>query len=464
MMASTGKYQIDMCHGPLLSKIVLVALPLMAANVMQVLFNAVDILVIGRYADKTALAAVGSCVILITTILSFFLGLSVGATVLVARGIGSRDRGATARSVHTAIALALYGGILLAVVCIAVAKPMLKLMETPAEVLPKALLYMWLSALGIPLILLFTFGNSIMSATGDTRRPLVYMVVAGVVKVALNLLLVRSFALDVVGAASATLVSNALSAFLILRALTGVRGGTRLYWKFVRIYRPNLTEMLKIGVPAGIQGSVFGISNVIIQSTINSFGTDTMAGNTAAVSIETTVYVASSAFYSTVMSFVGQNHGAKEYKRIVKSIWHCLWLSMASSALVGWAAYFSGPYLLPVYNADPNVVHHGLIRLNYVVTTYFIAAAMDITGGALRGLGHSLTPMLVSVGGICVFRIFWVFCVLPFRRDMGMLLVSYPISWVLVLAVNGSILFFVCRRLFRDPEGGADLKSRRMVL
>ncbi len=446
----TGKYQIDMCHGPLLSKIVLVALPLMAANVMQVLFNAVDILVIGRYADKTALAAVGSCVILITTILSLFFGLSVGANVLVARCIGAQDRGATARSIHTAIALALYGGMLLGVVCIAVSKPMLKLMETPEEVLPKALLYMWISSLSIPFILLYNFGNSIMSATGDTRRPLLYMIVAGGVKVALNLLLVRSFALDVVGAALATLVSNALSAFLILRALAGLSGSTRLRRKFVRIYWPDLREMLRIGIPAGIQSSVFGVSNVIIQSTINSFGTDTMAGNTAAVSIETTVYVASSAFYCTVMSFVGQNHGAKKYRRIVRSIRYCLLLSMASSALVGWAAYFSGPYLLPVYNPDPEVVHQGLIRLNYVVTTYFIAAAMDITGGALRGLGHSLTPMLVSVAGICAFRIFWIVCILPCRRDMGMLLVSYPISWVLVLAVNGAILGFVIRRLFRE--------------
>ena len=174
-----------------------------------------------------------------------------------------------------------------------------------------------------------------------------------------------------------------------------------------------------------------------------------MAGNTAAVSIESTVYVASSAFYCTVMSFVGQNHGAKQYGRIAKSIWYCLFLSMASSALVGWAAYFSGPYLLPVYTSDPAVVQQGLIRLNYVVTTYFIAAAMDITGGALRGLGHSLAPMLVSVAGICAFRIFWIIWILPFRRDMGMLLVSYPISWVLVLVVNGAILCFVCRKLFR---------------
>ena len=449
-MGSGSKYQIDMCHGPLLSKIVLVALPLMAANVIQVLFNAVDMVVIGRYADKPALAAVGSCAVLISMILSLFFGLSVGANVIVARHIGERDREETARSVHTAIAIALYGGILLALAGVAAAKPVLVLMETPVEVLPKSTLYMWLYSLGIPLILLFNFGNSIMSATGDTRRPLVYMIVGGAVKVALNLLLVRTFALDVVGAALATLISNAVAAFLILRALSGLRDSTRLCRKQVRFHAANLADILKIGIPAGVQSSLFGISNVIIQSSINSFGTDTMAGNAAAVSIETAVYVASSAFYYAVISFVGQNHGAKKYKRIAKSIWYCLLLSMASSVLVGWAAYFSGPYVLPLYNPDPAVVRLGLIRLDYVVTTYFIAAAMDITAGALRGLGHSLTPMIVSVLGICAFRIFWVVWILPFRRDMGTLLVSYPISWILVLAVNGAILFFVCRKLFRD--------------
>lgn len=449
-MAAGSKYQIDMCHGPLLGRIVLVALPLMAANVTQVLFNAVDILVIGRYADKAALAAVGSCAVLIATILSLFFGLAVGANVLVARCIGARDRGGTFRAVHTAIAIAFYGGILLGGICAAVSHPVLALMETPAEVLPKATLYMVLYSLSIPFILLYNFGNSIMSATGDTRRPFVYMIAAGAVKVFFNLLLVRSFALDVTGVAAATLISNALPAFLVLRALAGARDCTRLYRKFVRFYGPSVKEILRIGIPAGVQSSVFGISNVIIQSTINSFGTDVMAGNAAAVSIESVVYVASSAFYYTVMSFVGQNHGAKKYKRIVRSIFCCLILSMASSALLGWTAYLTGPYTLPLYNPDPEVVRQGLIRLNYVVTTYFIAAAMDIAGGALRGLGRSLTPMIVSVIGICAFRIFWVVCILPFRRDMDTLLVSYPVSWVLVLAVNGTILFFVCRQLFRD--------------
>ena len=450
MTTSTGKYQIDMCHGPLLGKIVLVALPLMAANVIQMLFNAVDILVIGRYADKAAMAAVGSCAVLIATIQSLFIGLSIGANVIVARHIGARDGKETAHSVHTAIAIAFYGGLLLAVASAAVAKPVLVLMETPAEVLPKSTLYMRLYSLSIPFVLLFNFGNSIMSATGDTRRPLVCMSIAGAVKVGLNLLLVRSFALGVVGAALATLISNALSVFLILRALIGLRDSTRLCLKSVRFHASNFADILKIGIPAGIQSSLFGISNVIIQSSINSFGTDTIAGNAAAVSIESTVYVASSAFCYAVISFVGQNHGAKKYTRIAKSIRYCLLLSMAGTAVVGWTVYFSGPYVLPLYNSDEEVVRQGLIRLDYVVTTYFIAAAMDITGGALRGLGHSLTPMIVSVAGICVFRIFWVFCILPLRRSMGMLLVSYPISWILVLAVNGAILFFVCRKLFRE--------------
>ena len=446
----SGKYQIDMCHGPLFSKILMMALPLMAANVMQVLFNVIDMIVIGRYASKTALAAVGSCGPLITMILSIFFGISAGANVLVARYIGARNREQTARSVHTAIAVALYGGILLAVVGIAVAKPMLVFMATPENVLPKSSLYMWLFSLSIPPVLLYNFGNSIMRATGDTRRPLIFMTIAGVVKVVLSIILVGAFSMDVAGVAIATLVSNAIAAALALRALTGARDSTRLYWKFIRIYWSNLGDILKIGIPAGIQSSVFAISNVIIQSTINSFGTDVMAGNAAAGSLEGLVYMAFLSYYYTVMSFVGQNHGAKKYKRILRSIFYCLFLSMGTATLLGWAAYLTGPYTLPLYNPDPEVVRQGLLRLNYLVTTYFLCGAMDIASGSLRGLGHSLTPMIVSLLGACAFRVFWIYWILPFKPDMDTLLLSYPVSWVLVLAVNGTILFFVCRKLFRD--------------
>ena len=449
-MSSGNKYQIDMCHGPLLSKIMLVALPLMAANVIQVLFTVVDMVVIGRYADKAAMAAVGSCGALITTILSLFVGMSTGANVLVARYIGARNREQTARSVHTAIAIAVYGGILLAVVGVAISRPVLVLMKTPDEVLPKSSLYMWLYSLSIPFILLYNFGNSIMRATGDTRRPLIFMIVAGVVKVILNILLVKVLPLDVAGVAIATIVSNAISALLVVRALTQLRGSTRLYWRFVRIYGSNLVDILRFGIPAGVSSAVFGLSNVVIQSTINSFGTVVMAGNAAAGNLENIVYMTFLSYYYTVISFVGQNHGAKKYKRIVRSVFYCLGLSVSTAVVMGWLAYLTGPYTLPIYNPDPEVVKQGLLRLNYLVTTYFICGAMDIAGGALRGLGYAVTPMVVSLLGACAFRVLWIQFVMPHSWKMSTLLLSYPISWVLVLVVNALILFFVCRKLFRE--------------
>ena len=448
-MSLGNKYQVDMCHGPLLSKIMLVALPLMAANEIQTLFSVVDMVVIGRYADKAALAAVGSCGALITTILSLFVGMSTGANVLVARYIGARNREQTARSVHTAIAIAVYGGIFLAIVGVAISKPVLLAMKTPDEVLPKAALYMWLYSLSIPFVLLYNFGNSIMRATGDTRRPLLYMIVAGVVKVILNILLVKVLPLDVAGVAIATIISNAISAHLVIRALTRLRGGTRLYWRFVRFYGSNLKDILKIGIPAGVSSAVFGLSNVVIQSTINSFGTVVMAGNAAAGNLENIVYMAFLSYYYTVISFVGQNHGAKKYKRLVRSVFYCLGLSVSTATVVGWLAYFTGPYTLPIYNPDPEVVRQGTLRLHYLVTTYFLCGAMDIAGGALRGLGYSLTPMVVSLLGACAFRILWIWYVMPHSWKMSTLLLSYPISWVLVMIVNALILFFVCRKLFR---------------
>ena len=449
-MSLGNKYQIDMCHGPLLSKIMLVALPLMAANVIQVLFTVVDMVVIGRYAGKEAMAAVGSCGVLITTILSLFVGMSTGANVLVARYIGARNREQTARSVHTAVAIAIYGGIFLAVAGLAVSRPVLVLMKTPAEVLSKASLYMRLYSLSIPFVLLYNFGNSIMRATGDTRRPLFYMIVAGAVKVILNILLVKVLPLEVAGVAIATLVSNAISAILVLRALLGMRGSTRLYWRFIRFYGSNLVDILRFGIPAGVSSAVFALSNLVIQSTINSFGTIVMAGNAAAGNLENIVYMTFLSYYYTVISFVGQNHGAKKYKRLVRSVFYCLGLSVSTAVVLGWLAYLTGPYTLPIYNPDPVVVEQGMLRLHYLVTTYFLCGAMDIAGGALRGLGYSVTPMVVSLLGACAFRILWIMYVMPHSWKISTLLLSYPISWVLVMIVNAVILYFVCRKLFRE--------------
>ncbi|MBO4632500.1 MAG: MATE family efflux transporter [Lentisphaeria bacterium] len=449
-MNSGSKYQIDMCHGPLFGKIVRFSIPLMISNIMQVLFNIIDLIVIGRYAPHEAMAAVGSCGPLINTILSIFFGLSVGANVLAARYIGAKDRVQVFRSVHTAMAVALYGGVLLAVVGILISKPLLIWMATPESVLPKASLYMWLYCVGIPVILLTNFGISLLRANGDTRRPMIYMIFAGFIKVLLNLFLVRVFHWDVAGVALATLISNIVASVLMINALTGLRDSSRLFLKKIRFYGSIFKDMLKIGIPAGIQGSLFGVSNMIIQSTINSFGSKAMAGSAATGSLEAIVYTAFISYYFSVISFVGQNHGAKKYKRIIKSIFYCLILTSATGIITGWSIYFSGPELLKIFNPDPEVVHWGMIRLKYVVTTYFLCAIMEVFSGSLRGLGHSLTPMIVTMLGACVFRICWVLWIFPHYKTMQNLLLSYPVSWILVCIVNGLIVYFICRKLFRD--------------
>ena len=452
-MSSGGKYQIDMCHGPLFSKIVLFSIPLMASNVMQVLFNIIDLIVIGRYARHEALAAVGTCSSLISMILSIFFGLSVGANVLAARYIGARDHRQTFRTIHSAMATALYGGAVLAVVGILIARPILVWMRTPEEVLPKAALYMWLYCAAMPFILLYNFGSSILRAAGDTRRPLFYMLFSGCVKVALNLFLVRTFRLDVAGVAISTLISNAISSALVIRALTALRSSTRLFLNNLRLYGSNFKDILKIGIPAGIQGSLFGLSNVLIQSTINSFGSKAMAGSAAAGSLEGVVYVAFISYYFSVISFVGQNHGAKNYQRIVRSIFYCLMLATLAALLFGWGIYFAGPRLLKIYNPDPEVIRWGMIRLKYLVTIHFLCAIMEVLNGALRGLGHSLTPMVVTMLGVCVFRVIWVLWLFPLRPTMDFLLLSYMVSWLRVGLVDGTILYFVCRNLFRTAPG-----------
>ena len=449
-MNSGEKYQIDMCHGPLFAKIVKFSIPLMVANITQFLFNAVDLVVIGRYASYDAMAAVGSCGPLISMILSVFFGLSVGANVMVARHIGANDRTRIHRSVHTAMSIALYGGIVLAVIGGAVSKPVLVLMSPPRDVLCKATLYMRLYCACIPFILIYNFGSSILRATGDTRRPLAYMLAAGIMKTLLNLFFVRTLHWDVGGVAAATLVANFVSASMVFRALTDMRDGCRLYWRKLRIYWTSLIDNLKIGIPAGVQGSLFGLSNVIIQSTVNSFGAQAMAGTAAAVSLESIVFVAFISYYYSVISFVGQNHGAKKYKRIVKCVFHCLLLAVLTSSLIGMTICCFDTELLSIYNPDPEVIRWGVIRLKYLAMLYFLCAIMEVLNGALRGLGHSLIPMIVTMLGACVFRVFWVLCIFPLHPTMDNLLISYPVSWILVSAVNTIILYRICRRMFRD--------------
>ena len=449
-MSGSGKYQIDMCNGPLLGKIIRFSLPLMAANVMQLLFHAVGLVVLGRFAHGEAIAAVGATSGLTVLILNIFLGLATGVNVLAARYIGAKDFSRVSQTVHTAMAVSLYGGAVMGLVSLLIAKPMLLLMATPENIIDKSALYMWIYSLGVPAVILYNFGSAVLRADGDTRRPLIFMVTAGFVNIILNLFFVVLCKMDVAGVALAAMIGSYVSAFLVMKALLNSNGSSKLVWNRIRFHWDVLKEMLKIGLPAGMQGAMFSISNITIQSAVNSFGWQAIAGNTAALSLEGIVYVACSSYYYTAISFVGQNHGAGKIDRIIKSVFYCALCTFVAGGILGWGCFLSGNTLLGFYNSNPDVIQWGMIRLRVMFTVYFLCGWMDVVSGSLRGLGHSVKPMLVIMMGVCGLRVVWVFWVLPLRRSMETLFVSYPVSWILVILINGAMLFYICRKMVRQ--------------
>ncbi|MBS1369525.1 MAG: MATE family efflux transporter [Lentisphaeria bacterium] len=445
-----NKYQIDMCRGPLFGQIVLFSVPLMLSGILQLLFNAADLIVIGRFAPHEALAAVGATSSLTALIVTVFMGLSVGTNVLVANYFGAKDRKSVSRTVHTAVLLAIIGGIALAAAGILLAKPLLLLMGTPENVIAKSCLYMWIYFGGMPFIMLYNFGSAVMRAVGDTRRPLYFLLFAGIVNVALNLFFVLVCGMDVAGVALATVAAQGIAAYLVLKCLMDAKDACRLKPRNLRIDPAILKRMLWIGLPAGIQGMFFSLSNITIQSSVNSFGSLAIAGNTAAVSLEGFVYIGSNAFHQTVVSFAGQNLGGGQYDRIRRSIIYCTLCSAAICLVMGYAFFFDGRRLLSVYNSNPDVVSWGMLRMNILFTTYFLCGIMDVMSGGLRGLGHSVMPAAITLLGVCVLRVVWVFTVFPLNPTMENLMLSYPITWIITAAANGIYLYWICRKLFRS--------------
>ncbi|MDD3153666.1 MAG: MATE family efflux transporter [Victivallaceae bacterium] len=444
------KYEIDMCHGALFGKIVLFALPLMATYILQLLFNAVDLVVIGHYAHYNAMAAVGATMNLNSLVLNIFIGLSIGTNVVVARLFGAKNMIDAKKAVHTSMAVALFGGLALMVVGLAVAKPLLVLMRTPEEILPLSCQYIWICFCAIPFIMLYNFGCAVLRAVGDTRRPLIYLIIAGIVNVLLNLFFVIVCHMSVCGVALATAASHGIAAALILRTLTVSRESYAVHWKELGFDGKIFREILKIGVPAGIQSSCFAVSNMIIQSSINSFGPLAIAGTTAVLGMEGIVYTGSFAFHQTAISFVAQNLGGRKYKRILKSLYCCFVCAVIASSLIGWGFFLGGRWLLAIFNPHPEVIAWGMLRMKILFTTYGLCGIMDVASGGLRGLGYSLTSTMVSLMGACVFRAWWAFWVFPSDPTMENLLLSYPISWILVAAVSSSLLFFCYRKLLHS--------------
>ena len=443
---------MDMCNGPVLKKILIFSIPLMLSGVLQLLFNAADIIVVGRFAGSQSLAAVGSTTALINLLINIFIGLSVGANVVVARAYGGRRDKDVSEAVHTAIAVSIVSGVILIVMGFVFSKLMLELMGTPDDVIDKAVLYMRIYFAGMPVVMLYNFGSAILRAVGDTRRPLYFLTIAGVVNIVLNLFFVIVMNLDVAGVALATVLSQCISAGLVLRCLAKSEGGLKLELSKIKIHRKKMFQIFKIGLPAGMQGAIFSVSNVLIQSSVNSFGSIAMAGNAASANIEGFVYNAMNAVYQTNLSFTSQNIGGKKYTRVNKILFTCLGTVTAVGMILGFGAYAIGEELLRIYSTDPEVIRYGMLRMSIIATTYFTCGWMDTLVGSLRGIGYSVLPMIVSLTGACGLRILWIFTIFAQQKTLTSLYISYPVSWVITASVH-MLCYFLIKRKMPKKDG-----------
>lgn len=444
------KYEIDMCNGPLFGKILLFTLPLMLSGILQLLFNAADMVVVGRWVGSNALAAVGSNGPLINLLVNVFLGLSVGTNVMIARFYGAGQKRELSEMLHTALLTALVSGVFLVFLGFFIAPVALKAMGSPDEVLPQSVLYLRIYFFSMPAMMLYNFGSAILRAVGDTRRPLYYLTVAGVINVILNLMFVIVFSMGVAGVALATTVSQAVSAGLVLNCLMKTEEDYKLDIKSLRIVPSKLFAMARIGIPAGLQGAVFSVSNILIQSSINSFGAAAMAANSAASNLEGFVYTSMNTLHQTSVSFVSQNYGARQYKRIGIIALQCVGLVTVIGLVMGNGMYLAGSLLLSLYATEEVVIAMGLRRLLVISCPYFLCGIMDTLVGCIRGIGYSVLPMLVSLSGACLFRIIWIYTVFQGNRTLDTLYISYPISWMFTALVHLGCFLFLYRKLKRN--------------
>ena len=442
-------YRMDMTEGPLTTKIIKFTIPVMLSGILQLLFNTADVIVVGRFTGKTALAAVGSTGSLINLLVSLFIGLSIGTNVLVARYQGAKDDKSVSETVHTSIALGIVGGLILLIVGVVATRPLLEMMATPEDVIDQSTLYMRILFFGMPLNLILNFGAAILRAIGDTKRPLYYLTIAGVINLFLNIFLVTVFSLGVAGVAIATVISEGVSCGLILLCLKHETGAIRLYFNRIKINPSKCIDIMKIGLPAGLQGCIFSISNVLIQSSVNSFGSTVMAGNTAASNIEGFVYVSMNSLHQTCISFTSQNFGAGKFKRIKKVLINCLVIVAITGLVLGNSAYFFGKYLLSAYNNEAEVISYGLIRLSIISTMYFLCGLMDVMVGAMRGIGYSILPMIVSLVGACGLRIVWIYTVFVKFRTLDILFISYPVTWTITF-LSHLVCYYIVTRKYKD--------------
>ena len=447
-------YTIDMCNGPILKKMLVFSIPLMCSSVLQLLFNAADIVVVGNFAGDNSLAAVGSNTALIGLLTNLFVGLSIGANVLAAKYYGAKDEKNLAEAVNTSILLSIISGIILTIIGLAGARRILIWMQTPDEVLDLAATYLRICFLGMVPTMVYNFGSAILRSVGDTKRPLYYLFGAGIVNVILNLFLVVALKLDVAGVAIATVISQCISAGLIIRCLRHEEGGIHLDIHRLHLDKKIFVEILEIGLPAGFQGILFSLSNVIIQSSVNSFGATVMAGNSAAANVEQFVYFAMNAFYQSTISFTSQNYGAKNYHRIKKILLTGQFCVITVGIVFGNLVVLFGHPLLELYTSSEEVIQAGMVRFGIVARTYALCGIMDVMVGALRGIGYSVMPMIVSLMGACVFRLVWIATIFRMDRFHSVQVVydSYPISWIVTNIVHIICFMWAMKKIMREHE------------
>lgn len=446
-MTATKKNEINFAEGKMFEKIIKFVIPLMFSGILQNLFNMADTVVVGRFAGDTPLAAVGATSALTNLILNLFIGLSMGATITISRHYGSKSQKRMSDASHTAIAISLISGVFLAIVGVFVSKPLLTLMGTPDEVLPLSALYMKVYFSGMPVIMLYNFASGIMRSYGDTKKPLLYLSVAGVINIVLNLIFVIVFHLDVLGVSLATVISQIFSAFLTLKALTKVDNGCKIDLKKIKIHKNELAMIAKTGIPNGVQGCLFSVSNVLIQSSINSFGKITMAGINAASSIESIFYVSMNSFGNTCVTACAQNMGACKPSRAKKSFFICSLCAVAVWVVLAFITFTFPNELLGIFTKSREVIEVGKIKLFIMLGTYFLIGLMEVSTGALRGIGHSFSAMIIAIFGVCVFRLFWIFTVFKSIHTINCLLVSYPVSWGLTAGINTLIFFIAINKM-----------------
>lgn len=450
MSAQTKSRKIDMCNGSLFKSIILFSVPLMLSGILQLFFNAADVVVVGKFAGDESLAAVGATTTLINLLTNLFIGLSVGANVLVANYYGARQKRDVHETVHTAMTISAFCGIFLTVVGFFAAPLLLSLMQTPDDVIDLSVIYLRTYFFGMPAVMIYNFGSAILRATGDTKRALYILSASGVVNVAFNLIFVIVFHWGVFGVGLATVISQVLSAVLIVICLLKEKTDVRLEIRKLRIYRKKLFRIMQIGIPAGFQGMLFSLSNTVIQSSINGFGKVVVAASAASVSVEGFAFTSMNAFHQAAVSFTSQNIGARKYERVNKILYVSLMYVVIVGVFFAFVFLTFGKNLIGFYSTSPEVIAEGVKRLSIIAGSYMLCGMMDVTSGSLRGMNYSFTPMLVSLIGVCLFRVVWVSTVFQLEayHTIETIYYSYPISWGATFAAH-FITFVIAKNILR---------------